>query len=323
MVKRTTRGRTSKGGRLDSRQNTSLGTGLGPRGRGLFGRMFGGSSRDRSTKDEAVSIVLASGKGGTGKSFLATNLAIVIHELEHEVTLTDCDFGLACDHLLLGVAPKMTLQHVLSGQALLDDVTVTTQAGPKLVPGGSGILQMADLSDKQLALLGKALADVSAANDVMLLDVGAGIAPQNILTLLSADHVVVVTQPEIAALTDAYAVIKCASQLRADAQFSVVVNRVMVAGQGERTFDKLAQVALKHAGVELTYLGEIGEDPTVTRRRLGQQPLVVCDPEGETARAIRAIARRLDQVAGPFGRRTVDAGCGIEARFREHRLFLN
>lgn len=322
MVKRTIRGRTRKGGRLDNAQCTSLGTGLGPRGRGLFGRMFGGSTRPRGTRDEAVSIAVASGKGGTGKSFLATNLAVVLHELEHEVALTDCDFGLACDHLLLGVAPGKTLQHVLGGQVLLDEITIATGAGPTLIPGGSGILQMADLSDRQLALFGKVLADVAATNDVMLLDVGAGLAPQNMLTLLSADHVVMVTQPEIAALTDAYAVIKCASQLRPDALFSVVVNRVMAAGQGERTYEKLAQVAFKHAGVELTYLGEIGEDPTVSRRRLGQQPLVVCDPEGDTARAIRAIARRLERVAGPFGSRTVDVDRGIEARFREHRLFL-
>jgi flagellar biosynthesis protein FlhG len=285
--------------------------------------MFGGGFRERSTAEEAVSIAIASGKGGTGKSFLATNLAVVLSELEHGVTLTDCDFGLACDHLLLGVAPKRTLQHLLTGQAQLADVQIQTEAGPLLVPGGSGILQMADLSDKQLRMLGSIFGKIVAESDILLLDVGAGIAPQNILTLLCADHIVLVTQPEIAALTDAYAVIKCASQLREDAQFSVVVNRVMLAGQGERTFDKLAQVAMRHAGVELTYLGEIGEDPTVTRRRLGQQPLVVCDPEGETTRAIRAIARRLEAIAGPLGPRTVDSDSCIEQRFREHRLFLN
>jgi flagellar biosynthesis protein FlhG len=285
--------------------------------------MFGGGSNDRCTLQEAVSIAVASGKGGTGKSFLATNLAVVLAELEHEVTLTDCDFGLACDHLLLGVAPKQTLQHLLAGQAQLADVQVQTDAGLVLIPGGSGILQMADLTDKQMLMLGSIFGEVAAQSDVMLLDVGAGIAPQNILTLLCADHIVLVTQPEIAALTDAYAVIKCASQLREDARFSVVVNRVTAAGQGERTFDKLAQVAMKHAGVELTYLGEIGEDPTVTRRRLGQQPLVVCDPEGETSRAIRAIARRLERIAGPLGPRTVDGDRSIERRFREHRLFLN
>ena len=307
----------------EAEQGSALGTGLGPRGRSLFGRMFGGRSRERKIHEEAVSLAFASGKGGTGKSFLATNLAVVLQEAEHQVTLTDCDFGLACDHLLLGVAPKKTLQHVLSGQTTVDEIALEAEAGLTLIPGGSGILQMADLSDKQLLLLGRILGEVAATSDALLLDVGAGIAPQNILTLLCSDHVVLVTNPEIAALTDAYAVIKCASQLRPETKFAVVVNRVMAPGQGERTFEKLAQVALKHAGVTLEYLGEVGENPNVSRRRLGQPPLVVCEPEGETARAIRAIARRLEQIAGPLGRRNVDADRGIEARFREHRLFLS
>ncbi|MGA1872991.1 MAG: hypothetical protein ACMUHY_04905, partial [Thermoplasmatota archaeon] len=45
---------------------------------------------------------------------------------------------------------------------------------------------------------------------------------------------------------------------------------------GDKTYEKLAQVAKRHAGVDLAYLGEIGEDPNVSRRRLGQPPVVTC-----------------------------------------------
>ena len=33
-------------------------------------------------------------------------------------TLVDCDFGLACDHLLLGVKPTLTLQHVITSYSI-------------------------------------------------------------------------------------------------------------------------------------------------------------------------------------------------------------
>jgi flagellar biosynthesis protein FlhG len=142
------------------------------------------------------------------------------------------------------------------------------------------------------------------------------------LTLLCADHVIMVTQPEIAALTDAYAVIKCATRLKPTCRFSVVVNRVLSKGQGEAAFRKLDQVAERYAGVELSFLGEVSENPMVTQRRLGQQPLVVSDPSCVTACELRAVTDQLAEVIGPLTARNVDTESNLEARFREHRLFL-
>lgn len=301
------------------------GGGLGPRGRGIFERLFG-SSRAAPAKPaqrrEAVSIALASGKGGTGKSFLATSLAVVLQQAGHRTCLVDCDFGLASDHLLLGVKPRRTMQQLLSREARIEDVRVTTDAGPGLVPGGSGVRKMANLSDQELSVLGEVFGEIARNEDVLLLDVGAGIAVQSILTILSADHVVLVTQPEIAALTDAYAVVKCVAKIRPSTSFSVVVNRVLSTQQGEQAFAKLFEVAKRHTDVDLQLLGTIHEDAMVTQRRLGQMPLVLTHPEAQTSRAVRAIAEQLGRCAAPLGPRSVDNHDGIEARFGEHRLFL-
>lgn len=296
---------------------------LGPRGRGIFDRLFGGGEGTTAAgpREEATVVAVGSGKGGTGKSFLATNLAVLLHQSGRRVTLVDCDFGLACDHLLLGVTPQRTLQHLLAGQASLADVTLATPAGPRLVPGSSGVRQMADLSDHELAAFGRKLGEIAAESEVVVLDCGAGIAPQTVLTMLCADHVVLVTQSEIAALTDAYAVIKCLRPLRNDVAISIVVNRVPAQGQGDRAFEKLDEVTRRHTNQGVGYLGEIGDDPLVTQRRLGQPPLVVSDPHGGTAGAVHAVLTRLERAAGVLGRRPV-VGRGVEARFKEHRLFL-
>jgi flagellar biosynthesis protein FlhG len=297
---------------------------LGPRGRGIFDRLFGRpqSPGSPAVRREARAIAIASGKGGTGKSFLSTSLAVVLAKDKLRVALVDCDFGLACDHLLLGVTPKQTLQHVLAGEASLADILMQAPSGPTLVPGASGIRRMANLTDRELLVLGHNLAELALAEDVLILDAGAGISPQTVLTLLCADHVVLVTQPEIAALTDAYAVVKCLVQLKPETAFSVVVNRVMSEGHGEQAFEKLADVSARHAGIDLLYLGEVHDDPKVTQRRLGQQPVVATNPRCHTSREIRAIAGRLREVAGPLEPREVTGTEGLEARFREHRLFL-
>ena len=301
---------------------------LGPRGRGIFDRLFGRSDGGGSdaaptatAREEAAVIAIGSGKGGTGKSFLSTSLAVLLHQSGRRVTLVDCDFGLAADHLLLGVTPQRTLQHLLAGTADLADVAIETPSGPTLVPGSSGVRQMAALSDQELVAFGRRLGEIAAGTEVMILDCGAGISPQTVLTMLAADHIVLVTQPEIAALTDAYAVMKCLLPLNAAAALSVVVNRATTPGQGDKAFEKLDEVARRHTSANLAYLGEIGDDQLVTQRRLGQQPLVASDPNGATAVALRQVLHQLEQVAGPLARRLV-GDRGVQARFREHRLFL-
>ena len=293
----------------------------------VFDRLFGGDTRPKlACGPEAIregpTIAIASGKGGTGKSFLATSLAIALSDVGKQVTLVDCDFGLACDHLLLGVTPKFTLQHLIEGRACSADLKVATRFGPALVPGGSGIQKMTTLDRRELDLLGKAMSDFAAESDVLLLDIGAGISPQSLLTLLSADHVVLVTQSEIAALTDAYAVIKCLCQRPPIPKFSVVINRVTERGQGEPTFEKLAKVAERFTGVTLHYLGEIGEEPAVTHRRLGQAPIMVSHPQCVTAREIHAVLNRLAVVAGPLWCRTVQRNERLAARFNRQLQHL-
>src|SRR5690606_19535876 len=175
------------------------------------------------------------------------------------------------------------------------------------------------LPEHELRTFGRVLADVARDADVVLLDTGAGLSAQNVLSLCLADHVVLVTQPEIAALTDAYAVVKTLAQLNADVPLSVAVNRVHEGPQGVATFDKLHEVAERHTGVRLASLGCIPEDPLVTQRRLGQLPLVATDPDCETALAVRAVADRLTELAGPFGPRAFSAQQQLEVRLEEFR----
>ena len=313
---------TDRGRQMQKSQAKAEGSALGPRGRGLFGRLLDNLRPAPTTRREAVSIAIASGKGGTGKSFLATSLAVLLHAAGKRTVLVDCDFGLACDHLLLGVKPTLTLQQLLGGQATLDQVLVTAPCGPRLLPGASGVRRMATPSDRDLLAFARELGVLAQREDVMVLDLGAGIAPATVLTMLGADWIVLVTQPEIAALVDAYAVVKCIAQLNERARFLVVVNRVGTPGRGELAFQRLTEVARQHVGVELHYLGEIDDDAAVTQHRLGQLPLVATEPSAPMSRSLRALVVRLHQLCGGLEPREVPSDQGIEARFRQHRLFL-
>ncbi|MFM9013030.1 MAG: AAA family ATPase, partial [Gemmatimonadota bacterium] len=53
-----------------------------------------------STPQTARVVSIASGKGGTGKSVVSTNLAVLRAQQGERVLLVDFDAGLANDHLL-------------------------------------------------------------------------------------------------------------------------------------------------------------------------------------------------------------------------------
>ena len=53
-----------------------------------------------------ISLAIASGKGGVGKTTIAVNLAITLQRMGSRVTIMDADFGLANAHILMGQTPR-------------------------------------------------------------------------------------------------------------------------------------------------------------------------------------------------------------------------
>ncbi|MCR9247786.1 MAG: P-loop NTPase [bacterium] len=262
---------------------------------------------------EAAVVAFASGKGGTGKSFLTTSLAIALHRRGRRVVVVDCDFGLANAHLLFGVKPVYTMRNVLDGGVTTEQSLTATPHGPMLLAGGSGIASLCELDAGHMALVARSMQWLARSFDVVLIDSPAGLAPQALLMALAATHVVVVTNPEIAALTDAYALIKCLSRQPGCPELHLAVNRVLEPGLGLLTYERLAAVSKQFSGCSLHYVGEIAEDPAVTHRRLGQEPLLVSHPTCRTSLAIqRMLATMQQQMAGlePI----VCTGGGIDQR---------
>jgi flagellar biosynthesis protein FlhG len=276
-------------------------------GRGFFRRVLHGPAATVA-KREAVVVACASGKGGTGKSFLATNLAIGLHQRGLRTVVVDCDFGLANAHLLLGEAPPYSMQHLLCGEQTVSEVLAETEYGPSLIAGGSGIVSLAELGAKHMQMLASAMDHLAQCFDVILIDGAAGLAPQSMITVLSAQHVVMVTNPEIAALTDAYAVIKCVSRQVERPEVHLAVNRVPELALGAATFDRMSDVSRRFAGMSIHYLGAVPEDPSVSQRRLGRPPMIAEEPECETSMALGRLVSRLEARVRASGALLVEHG---------------
>ncbi|SVD45765.1 uncharacterized protein METZ01_LOCUS398619, partial [marine metagenome] len=69
-------------------------------------------------------IAVTGGKGGVGKTNVATNLAIAMAQLGKRVGILDADLGLANVDVMLHVNPRYTLQHVVTGEKRIEDIIV-------------------------------------------------------------------------------------------------------------------------------------------------------------------------------------------------------
>jgi flagellar biosynthesis protein FlhG len=238
-------------------------------------------------------VAISSGKGGVGKSTLALNLSLILCTQGKRVLLLDADMGMANLDIMLGMVPKYNLFHMIQGKRSLDEIIIPGPQGMSIIPGGSGIQELANLPAGDMKRLLVELGKLDNDYDYMILDTGAGIS-QNVTTyLLAADDAIIITSPEPTALTDAYGVLKSMNRAGYEGKVHLVVNRVSDDSEGILVAEKLKTVARKYLGVDLVDLGYIINDASVSEGIRQQQPFVEIYPRSRATRNIERIAEKL------------------------------
>lgn len=154
---------------------------------------------------------IGGGKGGIGKSFISSSLAITLARMGMPVTLVDLDLGSANLHTSLGIAPpQASLTDFISGRvSRLRDVSVGTNI-PNLhfISGFNDALNIADLKGNEKDHLIHSLRSLSTP--YVVLDLGAGTGENTLDFFLEADRKVVTVVPEPTSVENAYRFIKSA-----------------------------------------------------------------------------------------------------------------
>lgn len=241
----------------------------------------------------ARSIAVTSGKGGVGKTSVATNLALALARHGLKVLLVDGDLSLANVDLLLGVIPQKNLGDVVLGQASIEEVVLETAEGVRLLPAGSGVEELADLDDFRRERLLREMTRLETGIDLILLDTGSGIGRQTIHLARAADQVLLVTTPEPTAFADAYATLKVLSRGRLRGRPGLVVNMVATPEEGRDIERRIRVVAERFLRMRPEYFGHVCRDESVGLAVRRQEPFLRAFPNSPAARCIESLASRI------------------------------
>ncbi|RUM57878.1 MAG: ATP-binding protein [Nautilia sp.] len=254
------------------------------------------TSSTKKKKRTTKFLAITSGKGGVGKSTIAANLGYSLHLLGFKVGLFDADIGLANLDVLLKVNTDKNILHVLKGEAKIEDIIIEVEKDFYLIPGDSGdeILKYSDEF-----LFERFSDDMASLDDLdfLIIDTGAGIGKEVQTFLLAADEVIVITIPEPAAITDAYAMIKVLSEKK-DKIF-LLMNEVDSQKEANNIYQKIASVAkqnIKKDNFRLQMIGYLKKDKVVQTASIKRQLFAKEYEFSQVTEQLFTIAKKIAQI---------------------------
>jgi len=220
-------------------------------------------------------IAIASGKGGVGKTSLAVNCAVKLCLDKKRVALLDADFGLANAHIMLDQKVAASISDLLDGTSKIDQLIHDTPSGLKLIPGGSGVLELMNIDSKKRWEVIKSLNYIENEIDFLFVDTPAGASDSSVEFAAACDKIIIVLVGEPTSFMDAYAFIKALNLEKKVERVSIVVNMANDAKDANNSFKSFQKIVSKFLDVELINLGWLPNSKLVANSILTRKPFIL------------------------------------------------
>ena len=235
--------------------------------------------------------VVASGKGGVGKTTLTANLSAYLADRGKKVLAVDCDVYLKNLDIVFGVSDShiWDISDVFAGRCSVKDAIAETGGSRKLyvLPGP---LRSPEDPEGLTGFILKTVKELlnSGEYDHIILDCPSGTGRGIDDYFIRGSHVIVVATPDVTSIHDAQ--VTAAAAYGKCADVSLVVNRIRARSIEEKTAPDIDEM-MDTVGIRL--LGLIPEDAK-TSEALNAGRLVADTKRSRSKKAYANIAARVD-----------------------------
>lgn len=243
-------------------------------------------------KRRQKTITITSGKGGVGKSSIASNLAYLLGMRSESTFVLDADLSLGNLDIMFGMFPKFNIMDLLEGRKQINEIVMEGPCGIRIIPATSGIAELSSLSVDEKNILLSSFKDLPEY-DFLIVDTSAGISSNvAFFNAISQDIFMVVT-PDPSSITDSYAVIKVLSKTTGRKDFHVIANMVKDEKDGLDLFKKIVTVTDRFLDVYIDFYGYIPRDDYVGVATRKQKLWAEHYPNSQATKALSKICDRL------------------------------
>jgi MinD-like ATPase involved in chromosome partitioning or flagellar assembly len=225
-------------------------------------------------------IGVVSGKGGVGKTTIASNLSYYLSQVGKNVTLVDCNVTTSHINFNFGFFSfNKTLNNVLRGEAEIWEVTYKYKT-LNIIPAS---LRLEDLSYIDLMSLNRAIRSINS--EFVFLDSAPGFGKEAISVLNSVDSVLIVATPFMTSIADVLRMKKILEELNVY-PLGIVLN--MVKGKNYELSKKDVEAI---TGVKVIEV--VPYDENVEHALSLGKPFIEVFPNTKASLAIKRMANKL------------------------------
>ncbi len=237
-------------------------------------------------------IAITSGKGGVGKSSIASNMAYLLGNRNKSTFILDADLSLGNIDIMFGMISKFNIKDVMDGSRQMDEIILQGPCGIRIIPATSGVAEYSDLSQDERAVLLNSLATLPE-HDYLIVDTSAGISSNVVYFNALSEQIFVVVTPDPASITDSYAMVKVLSAKTGRKEFNIIVNMVKEESEALELYKNIVGVTDRFLDVYLNYSGFVPFDQNVNAATRRQRLWAEQSPNCEATRSLSKICDRL------------------------------